>query len=78
MPEESLAVPPKADAGAKRVADALVEAIEARGGTVKLKTRVERIIVDSGRAIGVALADGRRVMAQLTTDNANPAARGNI
>ena len=47
--------------GSQRFADALVEAIEARGGTVKLKTRVERILVEDGRAIGVALADGRRV-----------------
>ena len=57
--------------GSQRFADALVEAIEARGGTVRLKTRVERILIDDGRAVGVALADGRRVMARAIVSNAD-------
>ena len=57
--------------GSQRLADALVAAIEARGGTVKLKTRVERILVADGRAIGVALADGRRVIARAIVSNAD-------
>jgi phytoene dehydrogenase-like protein len=57
--------------GSQRFADALVEAIEARGGTVRLKTRVERILVADGRAVGVALADGRRVMARAVVSNAD-------
>ena len=57
--------------GSQRLADALVEAIEERGGAVKLKTRVERILVDNGRAIGVALADGRRVEARAVVSNAD-------
>jgi len=57
--------------GSERLAQALVEAIEARGGTVQLKTRVERILVDGGRAAGVALADGRRVTARAVVSNAD-------
>ena len=47
--------------GSGRLAEALVEAIEARGGEVRLKTRVARILVEEGRAAGVELADGTRV-----------------
>ena len=57
--------------GSERFAQVLVEAIEARGGTVKLKTRVERILTEGGRAIGVALADGKRVMARAIVSNAD-------
>jgi phytoene dehydrogenase-like protein len=57
--------------GSERLAQALVEAIEARGGTLQLKTRVERILVDDGRAVGVALAGGRRVAATAVVANAD-------
>jgi len=57
--------------GSQRFAEVLVEAIEARGGAVKLKTRVERILVADGRAVGVALADGRRVTARAVVSNAD-------
>ena len=57
--------------GSQRFAQALVEAIEARGGTVALKTRVERILVADDRAIGVALADGRRIAATAVVSNAD-------
>ena len=57
--------------GSERFAQVLVDAIEARGGAVKLKTRVERIVVENGRAVGVALADGRRVAARAIVSNAD-------
>ena len=57
--------------GSGRLADALVEAIEARGGVVKLKTRVQRILIEKGRAAGVALADGTRVAAGAVVANAD-------
>jgi all-trans-retinol 13,14-reductase len=57
--------------GSERLAQALVEAIEARGGTLQLKTRVERILTDNGRAVGVALAGGRRVAATAVVANAD-------
>ena len=57
--------------GSQRLADVLVEAIEARGGAVRLKTRVQRILVERGRAVGVELADGRRVAARAVVSNAD-------
>ncbi|MGD1037773.1 MAG: FAD-dependent oxidoreductase [Roseiarcus sp.] len=57
--------------GSGRLADALVEAIEARGGEVRLKTRVARILVEEGRAAGVELADGTRVAAGAVVSNAD-------
>ncbi|HYA73012.1 MAG TPA: NAD(P)/FAD-dependent oxidoreductase, partial [Roseiarcus sp.] len=57
--------------GSGRLADALVEAIEARGGEVRLKTRVARILVVQGRAAGLELADGTRVAAGAVVSNAD-------
>ncbi len=57
--------------GSQQLADALVDAIESRGGAVKLKTRVERILIDENRAVGVALADGRRIAARAVVSNAD-------
>ncbi len=57
--------------GSGRLADALVEAIEARGGEVRLKTRVARILVEAGRAAGVELADGTRIAAGAVVANAD-------
>jgi len=57
--------------GSGRLAEVLVEAIAARGGTVRLKTRVERILTKDGRAVGVALADGQRIAARAVVSNAD-------
>lgn len=57
--------------GSSAFTDALVEAIEARGGSVRLKTRVARILVEKGRAAGVALADGTRIAACAVVSNAD-------
>ncbi|MGD0641107.1 MAG: NAD(P)/FAD-dependent oxidoreductase [Roseiarcus sp.] len=57
--------------GSGRLAEALVEAIEARGGEVRLKTRVARIVVEEGRAAGLELADGTRVAARAVVANAD-------
>lgn len=57
--------------GSGRLADALVEAIEARGGEVRLKTAVKRILVENGSAAGVELADGRSVRARTVVSNAD-------
>jgi len=57
--------------GSGRLADALVEAIEARGGEVRLKTRVARILVEEGRAASVELADGTRIGARAVVANAD-------
>jgi phytoene dehydrogenase-like protein len=57
--------------GSGVVADALVEAIEARGGEVRLKTAVARILVENGRATGVVLGNGQTVRARAVVSNAD-------
>lgn len=57
--------------GSGALADALVAAIEARGGQVRLKTPVSEIIVENGRAAGVKLADSARIRAKAVISNAD-------
>ena len=44
--------------GSGGIADALVEAIEQRGGRVRLNTAVHQVLVENGRACGVRLGKG--------------------
>jgi phytoene dehydrogenase-like protein len=57
--------------GSGRLAGALVEAIEARGGRVRLKTAVERVLVENGRARGVRLVSGETLSAPSVVLNAD-------
>ena len=57
--------------GSGAFADALVQAIEERGGEVRLKSRVERILVEHGRAAGVILGNGNTVHATAVVSNAD-------
>ena len=57
--------------GSEKLAQALISAIESRGGEVHLKTRVERILVEDGRAGGLELANGQRVSARAVVSNAD-------
>lgn len=57
--------------GSGRLADVLTEAITARGGEVLHKSKVTRILVEQGRAVGVALGDGRIIRAQAVISNAD-------
>jgi phytoene dehydrogenase-like protein len=57
--------------GSGRLADVLVDAIKARGGEVRLKAGVKRIVVEQGRAAGVVLADGKTVRARAVVSNAD-------
>ncbi|CCE12069.1 putative phytoene dehydrogenase and related proteins; membrane protein [Bradyrhizobium sp. STM 3843] len=57
--------------GSGHFADVLVEAIEARGGEVRLKSPVRRILVEQGRASGVVLGDGSTIRAQAVVSNAD-------
>lgn len=49
--------------GADTIITAMVGAIRARGGTVECNAPVTRILHEGGRATGIELADGRRIMA---------------
>lgn len=55
----------------QRVADALVFALESRGGTLVLKQQVERILLDEGRAVGVELTGNRILRAPVIVSNAD-------
>lgn len=62
--------------GGQSIADALAGAIEHAGGTIHLRHPVERILVRSGRAIGVRLAargtePAREVQASVVVSNAD-------
>ena len=54
---------PVPEGGAQRLIDALVARLTAQGGTVQCGARVERVLVERGRAVGVQLADGEKVRA---------------
>ncbi len=55
---------PVPQGGAQRLADALVSRFRAGGGELLLGTRVSSVDVRGGRATGVRLADGTRVVAK--------------
>ena len=57
--------------GSEKLADTLVAAVERRGGEVHLKTRVEKILVEDGRATGLQLANGEKVLARAVVSNAD-------
>ena len=48
--------------GAKSIVDALVRGIEKQGGTIFLNSHVEKIIIQNGKATGVKLKKGNRVI----------------
>jgi phytoene dehydrogenase-like protein len=58
--------------GGHVIPEALSKQIELHGGTVFLGSPVDRILVESGRAIGVRLGDGRQVRADVVISNADP------
>ncbi len=57
--------------GSGRIAHALVEIIERHGGKVRLKTAVERVFVENGRACGVRLAPAEAVRSEAVVLNAD-------
>ncbi len=57
--------------GSSVVADAMVAAIEARGGEVNLKTPVARILIENNAAAGVVLGNGGAVRARAVISNAD-------
>ena len=57
--------------GSQALADTLVAAIEARGGEVRLRVPVSRILVERGRAVGVELAAGGILRAEAVVSNAD-------
>jgi phytoene dehydrogenase-like protein len=58
--------------GMGAVTTAMSRAAIAAGATIKTDSAVAKIIVDSGRATGVVLRDGRRLSAPIVVSNADP------
>jgi all-trans-retinol 13,14-reductase len=57
--------------GGQLLAASLVEVLEAHGGELRTRCRVERILVEDGRTVGVALADGGVVRTDCVVSNAD-------
>ena len=55
----------------QKISDAFVKFIEDRGGKVKLKTRVEKILVKDHASYGVKTSDGEEYTAKVVVSNAN-------
>jgi phytoene dehydrogenase-like protein len=58
--------------GADTIVKAMVDALKAKGGEVRLNERVSRIDVANGAATGVTLASGARLEAKTIIANAHP------
>jgi phytoene dehydrogenase-like protein len=58
--------------GGHAIPEALVKQIRLHGGEVLLRTEVDRILIEGDKAIGVRLADGREVRADIVVSNADP------
>jgi len=55
----------------QKISNAFAEFIERHGGKVMLGTRVEKILVKDGAAVGVRVADGREFRGKAVVSNAN-------
>ncbi|MGQ9572284.1 MAG: phytoene desaturase family protein [Dehalococcoidia bacterium] len=57
--------------GGRPIVEALLSVIEAGGGEVRLRAKVERIIVEGGKAVGVKLDSGQELRAPIVLSNAD-------
>jgi phytoene dehydrogenase-like protein len=58
--------------GVGRITDALVAALKARGGEVRMAAAVQQILVDKQRATGVRLTNGEEISASIVFSAADP------
>jgi phytoene dehydrogenase-like protein len=59
--------------GGRAIPLAFVKQLQAHGGSIRMRARVRRIIVEKGRVAGVHLSDGERIDAGQVVCNADPA-----
>lgn len=57
--------------GIQAISDVLAESIQERGGTIRYKTLVEKIIIEDNRACGIRLKDGERISAPFVVSNSD-------
>ncbi|HET7689471.1 MAG TPA: NAD(P)/FAD-dependent oxidoreductase [Nocardioidaceae bacterium] len=55
---------PVPEGGAQKLADAMALRAKAAGASIQTSARVDRVLVEQGRAVGVRTADGREVRAR--------------
>lgn len=58
--------------GAFTIPRAFVRALKAAGSSIRLKTSVEQILIEKGRACGVRLVGGEEIRAKVVVSNADP------
>ena len=58
--------------GMGMIAAAMARSLEAHGGSVRLNCPVRRVLVADGRAVGVLLESGQRILSDLVVSNADP------
>ena len=64
------------EGGMQRLAEALAELLQRKGGCVRYDTAVSKVTVQAGRAVGVQLADGTSCRADVVIANTDVAAIG--
>jgi all-trans-retinol 13,14-reductase len=57
--------------GAIAIPNAFVKSLEEAGGELRLRTRVERILIEDQKAVGVRLADGSELRSRYVISNAD-------
>ena len=62
----------RTEGGVGRIADALVAALKARGGEIRLSADVKTVLVEDGRVRGVRLTDGEEIFAPHAVSAADP------
>jgi len=58
--------------GGGAIPKAFVRALKRAGGEIRLQTLVQRILLEDKRAVGVELADGEKITADVVISNADP------
>ncbi|MCP4426566.1 MAG: NAD(P)/FAD-dependent oxidoreductase [Chloroflexi bacterium] len=58
--------------GMGKLAEALASAAQKNGAEIRTSSPVARILLEDGRAVGVALADGTEIRADVVVSNADP------
>lgn len=58
--------------GARAIPKAYIKAIRRHGGEVRVRSEVARILIERGRAVGVRMAGGDEIRADLVVSNADP------
>lgn len=59
--------------GSKRIPAAFLRELRAHGGEIRLRTRVKQILIEHGRAAGVELEGGERLLSRNVVSNADAA-----